>query len=643
MYVEISLFKTTFDEENIFVGNNKNDMETVLNSFPSDKRKDLPRSPFNLKYPFRIAANYFEVSRKYNYARYKFFNTQIETTPVEIRYYFVRDYLSIDDTSCEIAVREDILAKIFYDLQYPEILPDRYTYKWNSINNKNYYTSEYNNERFSYLFNDFCNIEKVPKEAINSPTKSNDFDYMGMIIITFTAKTNGDLFEKTTIDNINYPIGTILIPFLFDNKSYFKGYELNSFYYKKDDTYTLVNSAYLYYSLFSNTENSFKIISTNVTLNIGGYFSIERRLIEIEEQEINAIIFSDNDLIKFDIYNISSGIAAGNYLQLSSVNSTDTFNSNVPVNYQQVQNNSRFYYNPFIDILEDEQFLQEPFYKIVISNHSIEKEINPLYIKSLNYLTYSKSFIPPYNVTINYTNYGNKQYQNNTNYTMEQSIIIDDNFSFIDFTDAFAEFLRNNYNSLIIGQQVRRSYEWAEYGIKETANITKNITSIKGNLAMGGKAGNIKAKSGIINTIIDPIENASLLGLNQAKENALLDLVLKDKKNTANDIALDSNISLIFNSLNFILINVGQNIALNTYKENIKRYGVKAPYRIKNIKAHENFDYIRITDIIFNNDSIALSENERQAVEKYFNDGVRLWYDYEAYKDFTLDNPELLS
>ena len=66
-------------------------------------------------------------------------------------------------------------------------------------------------------------------------------------------------------------------------------------------------------------------------------------------------------------------------------------------------------------------------------------------------------------------------------------------------------------------------------------------------------------------------------------------------------------------------------------------------YIIKNIKAHENFDYIRITDIIFNNDSIALSENERQAVEKYFNDGVRLWYDYEAYKDFTLDNPELLS
>lgn len=631
MYVEISLFKTTFDEENIFVGNNKNDMETVLNSFPSDKRKDLPRSPFNLKYPFRIAVNYFEVSRKYNYARYKFFNTQVETTPVEIRYYFIRDYLSIDDTSCEIVVREDILAKIFYDLQYPEILPDRYTYKWGDIDYLNFDISDFKSTRFEYLYSKYFNLQKVPlytTATVAENKAATQFEYLGLIIVSITTNNLSD----TIISNTSYPILTILLPFEFTENEYFN-IGINNFGVIDNNNITtsIVGIGNLK-DLFKQYENGFKVISTNISFNIGGYFDLER---VSDKGQLN---FKSNNNIELEAYELN-GLK---FMRLRSIKNNT--GGTVPLQYQESKDNIIKYYNfgSYLDD-EEEQFRQSPFYNITIEQNNEENIINPLYYKAFNSVQFYKSFIPPYTCAIIFTAPQSISPYNNNRYDDKVAIIINDDIAFINYTDAYTEFLRNNYNSLIIGQEVRHSYEWGQYGIKQSADLLKNTANITANFLSGRASGKAQAATSIAKSIINPVEDAALLGLNQAKENALLNLILEDKKNAANSVNIVASLSELYNEKTFIKINITKNIALNTYKENIKRYGVKAPYRIKNIKAHENFDYIRITDIIFNNDSIALSENERQAVEKYFNDGVRLWYDYEAYKDFTLDNPELLS
>lgn len=631
MYVEISLFKTTFDEENIFVGNNKNDMEIVLNSFPSDKRKDLPRSPFNLKYPFRIAVNYFEVSRKYNYARYKFFNTQVETTPVEIRYYFIRDYLSIDDTSCEIVVREDILAKIFYDLQYPEILPDRYTYKWGDIDYLNFDISDFKSTRFEYLYSNYFNLQKVPlytTATVAENKAATQFEYLGLIIVSITTNNLSD----TIISNTSYPILTILLPFEFTKNEYFN-IGINNFGVIDNNNITtsIVGIGNLK-DLFKQYENGFKVISTNISFNIGGYFDLER---VSDKGQLN---FKSNNNIELEAYELN-GLK---FMRLRSIKNNT--GGTVPLQYQESKDNIIKYYNfgSYLDD-EEEQFRQSPFYNITIEQNNEENIINPLYYKAFNSVQFYKSFVPPYTCAIIFTAPQSISPYNNNRYDDKVAIIINDDIAFINYTDAYTEFLRNNYNSLIIGQEVRHSYEWGQYGIKQSADLLKNTANITANFLSGSASGKARAATSIAKSIINPVEDAALLGLNQAKENALLNLILEDKKNAANSVNIVTSLSELYNEKTFIKINITKNIALNTYKENIKRYGVKAPYRIKNIKAHENFDYIRITDIIFNNDSIALSENERQAVEKYFNDGVRLWYDYEAYKDFTLDNPELLS
>lgn len=631
MYVEISLFKTTFDEENIFVGNNKNDMETVLNSFPSDKRKDLPRSPFNLKYPFRIAVNYFEVSRKYNYARYKFFNTQVETTPVEIRYYFIRDYLSIDDTSCEIVVREDILAKIFYDLQYPEILPDRYTYKWGDIDYLNFDISDFKSTRFEYLYSKYFNLQKVPlypTATVAENKAATQFEYLGLIIVSITTNNLSD----TIISDTSYPILTILLPFEFTENEYFN-IGINNFGVIDNNNITtsIVGIGNLK-DLFKQYENGFKVISTNISFNIGGYFDLER---VSDKGQLN---FKSNNNIELEAYELN-GLK---FMRLRSIKNNT--GGTVPLQYQESKDNIIKYYNfgSYLDD-EEEQFRQSPFYNITIEQNNEENIINPLYYKAFNSVQFYKSFIPPYTCAIIFTAPQSISPYDNNRYDDKVAIIINDHIAFINYTDAYTEFLRNNYNSLIIGQEVRHSYEWGQYGIKQSADLLKNTANITANFLSGSASGKAQAATNIAKSIIKPVEDAALLGLNQAKENALLNLILEDKKNAANSINIVASLSELYNAKTFIKINITKNIALNTYKENIKRYGVKAPYRIKNIKAHENFDYIRITDIIFNNDSIALSENERQAVEKYFNDGVRLWYDYEAYKDFTLDNPELSS
>ena len=127
------------------------------------------------------------------------------------------------------------------------------------------------------------------------------------------------------------------------------------------------------------------------------------------------------------------------------------------------------------------------------------------------------------------------------------AIIINDDIAFINYTDAYTEFLRNNYNSLIIGQEVRHSYEWGQYGIKQSADLLKNTANITANFLSGSASGKAQAATSIAKSIINPVEDAALLGLNQAKENALLNLILEDKKNAANSVNIVASLSELYN------------------------------------------------------------------------------------------------
>lgn len=650
MYVKIELFKTNFDEENVFVGTPSKTVDTVLDGFAASEKLVLPLSPFNLKYPFRLALPYFNVARKYNYARYRFYSTQDETaTPADTRYYFVEDFIPIDDQSTEIRAREDILARVFYDLTYQSFLPDRMTYK-------NYYikhtprvprcifdTSEFGSKSYRHLevYRETYNL-LICQDSDKNPTTV----YCGGIIIT--AVTDDPINNYTIEGGVSYPVLTLLLPFAFEKPP---ALNFNAFNLIKDREFRArkdissadekIESIDAFLKLSQLTEKGFKIVSTDINFTLGGRFDLYKNT----EQPVYYIRGTLQNVETVNTTTITLG--GSNYLRIIE-NKTDQL-TELGVYTENAEN-----FETVTDILDDYayktkddmRFLQSPFYKFIIRANGQEKEINPLYLQDvtfdggINKIYYIQSFLPPYSKGIAFepNDLDNIAYFDGST-----------SFSYFTFDDTYAEFLRANYNAQITGLKVRQQSEREALGVRSLASAGSNIVSgisgtvagaIKGG-AVGATAAGVSAVGSAVNNAINTAANWGELSINQEKEQRLLDLRLADVRNLPDVVNISNALALIWSERLFFTFGIFENLAIVTFYDTIQRYGVSAPFRAETMINHSVFDYVRCTDITFTQKTITLSEVERAAVEKYFRDGVRLWYDYSHYKDFNADNPEV--
>lgn len=644
MYVKIELFKTNFDEENVFVGTPSKTVDTVLDGFAASEKLVLPLSPFNLKYPFRLAIPYFSIARKYNYARYRFYNTQDETaTPADTRFYFVEDFLPIDDQSTEIRAREDILARVFYDLTYQSFLPDRMTYKKNVKDNKLFSIAEYQSTRYKQLDQyegvGFYNVLAV--YDTNYGGNSNSALIGGLII---TAVTSSPTENNTIEGGVSYPILTLLLPFAFDVNSLSD----NSFNLITDRKFRAGGSVGVgevasidgYLPLSQYTDNGFKIISADINFNLGGYFDAEKveGYTDTYYDIYGTLKYSEIELETIEL-------ARRKYIRIKNNKASGKIDLAIsrPVSRTETQ------YITISDVLHDyafdnsDELFQIPFHKFTIRTNGKFTEINPLYIErsDLGSFRFTQSFIPPYSKGITFTAFRNFD----NIYAFDATT----QFSFFSYDDTYAEFLRANYNSQITGLKVRQQSEREVLGIRSLSSAGSNIVSgisrtvagaIKGG-AVGATAAGVSAVGSAVNNAINTAANSGELSINQEKEQRLLDLKLQDVQNLPDTVNLGNAIGMIWSEKLFFIFAVWENAAILTYRETIKRYGVSSPTRSETMVNHSVFDYVRCTDITFTQKTITLSEVERAAVEKYFRDGVRLWYDYSHYKDFNADNPEV--
>lgn len=643
MYVKIELFKTNFDEENVFVGTPSKTVDTVLDGFAASEKLVLPLSPFNLKYPFRLALPYFNVARKYNYARYRFYSTQDETaTPADTRYYFIEDFIPIDDQSTEIRAREDILARVFYDLTYQSFLPDRMTFKKNVKDSKLFSIAEYQSTRYKQLDQyegvGFYNVLAVYDTSYGG--QSNSALIGGLIV---TAVTSSPTTNNTIEGGVSYPILTLLLPFAFSVYSISD----NSFNLITDKKFRLgvgaadeVASIDGYLPLSQYTDNGFKIIAADINFNLGGYFDAEKTEISSGTYYdiYGSLKYSEIELDKIEL-------AGRKYIRIKNNKASGKIDLAIsrPVSRTETQ------YITISDVLADyaydnsEELFQIPFHKFTIRTNGKFTEINPLYIErsDLGSFRFTQSFIPPYSKGITFTAFRNFD----NIYAFDATT----QFSFFSYDDTYAEFLRANYNSQITGLKVRQQSEREVLGIRSLASAGSNIISgISGTVAgairggaVGATAAGVSAVGSTVNNAINTAANWGELSINQEKEQKLLDLKLQDVQNLPDTVNLGNAIGMIWSEKLFFIFAVWENAAILTYRETIKRYGVSSPTRSETMVNHSVFDYVRCTDITFTQKTITLSEVERAAVEKYFRDGVRLWYDYSHYKDFNADNPEV--
>lgn len=261
-------------------------------------------------------------------------------------------------------------------------------------------------------------------------------------------------------------------------------------------------------------------------------------------------------------------------------------------------------------------------------------------------ITYKQSFIPPYRTTL----YFNEE---RIQYTPNNFISFNNDTTFMDFSSAYADWYRQNYNSQIMGLKVKQETEQSNLNIRTMAGLAGTGIGIATTLAGGqvsallNKNAAAPALSGLkaVNQAVDFAANTAsnylTLNNNQAKERKLQEFQIQDLKNTPSEVSFGSSIVPFIVNKMYMRVVVFKNIFYDEIVKYHKAYGFESMIDISDsFQQHTLFDYYRADDTVLNTDEVFLDEMERSQVEDTFSKGVRVWYDYNNMKNFTIENPE---
>lgn len=630
MFVKITLFKTDFDEENIFIDEQNN---TLKNRVLALKQKydylELPKSAYNPSEPFRIAANAFDVKGVYNYAIFDFDATENENTPInKYRYYFIRDVIFVNDNVSQLIVKEDILPRVYNYLSVKHCTPESYTYKNEDIKKRNY----------KNLISDniYKNIKSVAKPRVVYGGNNKRYAFFYLIVTCLSGEPYNYEENGTT-----YPFFNLIFPFAYniDDRQIFDSY----FYYKnsgdeeKDpDEIAGLNR---FWGLSYSQISGFKIVSTCIIQDLP---CVESITYEGEPP-------TGRFLLTF----------AKTYVGAPTVYKTDVQSEKITEKVLRIAYGFS-YINTDIDISEQffEDFFDEygkiGYKKITLSCAQTEVDIDPLLLFNTEIergekILFWQSLVPPYNVSIGRIRDFYKDYENL--YYEKSCVVISNTLSAGTYTDNYTEFLRSNYNSSITGLTVQQSADKELLRVQQDLQATQflygGIKGAVGAIAQAKTTGGLSLLSFGLDTAFEAANLASSqkaaresLSINQEKENALLGLRLADIKNTPDTASFYGAISECVEQGKYPRVNFWENVGLEQAKRGHKMYGFTLPKDITQIKSHNRFDYIRAQNITFSFNNFSPTEFERVEIEDIFNKGIRLWWTLDGYKDFSLDNPE---
>lgn len=604
MYVRVTLYKSGFDTANPFVGESKQARETALASLP---KLVLPISCYNPRRPFRIAGNFLQYDRIYDYMRYEIGN-ESDLSDAQSRYYYVSAFVYVNDNETDIAVIDDLAGQLWWDLKFKNLIFDRYTYREQDYAPTQVINNYTVNEYIEDDYNTFSNAQF----SVYNGTPTTTFWRAGFVVNV--AIINGETYNE---GDTLYPLAIDLLPFVYDkisgnviqktfkfNNSSIKDIRhLTEYFYQKSDGFKFVDN-------FVLTANLPKIKFT------------------FEDSSLNNIIVSfdssgsEGVVIQGAVKNRSG---FGNVLNLSL-----TKGSGLTTSFSLL--------NSF-GLIPYKAMRQSPFcfYRVQANNKYID--INPLEVTGA--LNVIHSFVPPFNVSVGELTYTTGKYKTFTPYS-----------TFFAYSDAYTEFLRSNYNSVVMGLQVNQAAARASRQTSEEYSYFaagfKGIASLGGGIARGSVE---KAAGGLLSgvaqlgaTAISNAEKNELLAINQDKEKELFALRMRDLENTPDQVALNSSLKQIVKSQSYFRIFEMTPLKSDFYIKNFARFGFNLARYMPdtfNTRSHTLYDYVRITGAQFAQDSIKLNQTELLELVRELQGGVRVWYDISHYKDFDTKNEEV--
>ena len=608
MFVDIKLYMTTIDEENLFVGSSQENRELSLNSLRV--QTEIIKAPFNPTDPFRLEGNYLEYQRKYNYARFKYYVNNDDTEPSVTRYYFIRDFEYVNDMVCRMVCDEDLVSNIFWQLKFARFYPSMCTYNSNKLtaNGRKYKAIDAGQ---IYEIEEEYNLLKYFQSS-GLPTLA-----VGFIVFTSTyQRDEGDGFAYIE-GNTTYPLMNYVLPFIYDPLTGSVREDFKIFAASGDRVLDVFDLG----KFLNQTTAGFDIVSSMIYLNL--------------KNEINVTVTKYNDYYGARISGIDD-----NFLRQMTL--ADIGNAMVIKKLPDA-------FETFIENLPIDMYSIPEYRKLNIFNGGNVYEYDMRQIipyAGTTRITYKQSFVPPYRTTL----YFNEE---RIQYTPNNFISFNNDTTFMDFSSAYADWYRQNYNSQIMGLKVKQETEQSNLNIRTMAGLASTGIGIATTLAGGqvsallNKNAAAPALSGLkaVNQAVDFAANTAsnylTLNNNQAKERKLQEFQIQDLKNTPSEVSFGSSIVPFIVNKMYMRVVVFKNIFYDEIVKYHKAYGFESMIDISDsFQQHTIFDYYRADDTVLNTDEVFLDEMERSQVEDTFSKGVRVWYDYNNMKNFTIENPE---
>lgn len=608
MFVDIKLYMTTIDEENLFVGSSQENRELSLNSLRV--QTEIIKAPFNPTDPFRLEGNYLEYQRKYNYARFKYYVNNDDTEPSVTRYYFIRDFEYVNDMVCRMVCDEDLVSNIFWQLKFARFYPSMCTYNSNKLTAKGR----------KYKAIDAGQIYEIEEEYnLLKYFQSSGLPTLAVGFIVFTStyqRDEGDGFAYIE-GNTTYPLRNYVLPFIYDPLTGSVREDFKIFAASGDRVLDVFDLG----KFLNQTTAGFDIVSSMIYLNL--------------KNEINVTVTKYDDYYGARISGIDD-----NFLRQMTL--ADIGNAMVIKKLPDA-------FETFIENLPIDMYSIPEYRKLNIFNGGNVYEYDMRQIipyAGTTRITYKQSFVPPYRTTL----YFNEE---RIQYTPNNFISFNNDTTFMDFSSAYADWYRQNYNSQIMGLKVKQETERENLGVRTAAGLANTVVGIGATLAGGqisaalNKNAAAPALAGVnaakqaTDFATNTISNYLTLNNNQAKERKLQEFQIQDLKNTPSEVSFGSSIVPFIVNKMYMRVVVFKNIFYDEIVKYHKAYGFESMIDISDsFQQHTIFDYYRADDTVLNTDEVFLDEMERSQVEDTFSKGVRVWYDYNNMKNFTIENPE---
>lgn len=608
MFVDIKLYMTTIDEENLFVGSSQENRELSLNSLRV--QTEIIKAPFNPTDPFRLEGNYLEYQRKYNYARFKYYVNNDDTEPSVTRYYFIRDFEYVNDMVCRMVCDEDLVSNIFWQLKFARFYPSMCTYNSNKLTS--------NGRKYKAI--DAGQIYEIEEEYnLLKYFQSSGLPTLAVGFIVFTStyqRDEGDGFAYIE-GNTTYPLRNYVLPFIYDPLTGSVREDFKIFAASGDRVLDVFDLG----KFLNQTTAGFNIVSSMIYLNL--------------KNEINVTVTKYDDYYGARISGIDD-----NFLRQMTLG--DLGNAMVIKKLPDA-------FETFIENLPIDMYSIPEYRKLNIFNGGNVYEYDMRQIipyAGTTRITYKQSFVPPYRTTL----YFNEE---RIQYTPNNFISFNNDTTFMDFSSAYADWYRQNYNSQIMGLKVKQETERENLGVRTAAGLANTVVGIGATLAGGqisaalNKNAAAPALAGVsaakqaTDFATNTISNYLTLNNNQAKERKLQEFQIQDLKNTPSEVSFGSSIVPFIVNKMYMRVVVFKNIFYDEIVKYHKAYGFESMIDISDsFQQHTLFDYYRADDTVLNTNEVFLDEMERSQVEDTFSKGVRVWYDYNNMKNFTIENPE---